>query len=220
VTWAASVPQGEIAVVRERIARSRNSEALLESLSKELMAFPVRDVSRHRLLLSTVGELKNPHAASTLIKFIWHEGTITVHDPQPRTRRACSFETDGDDLLRARAAEMLSHLGSEQAEEATLEIAARHPASFVRAAAIDAHMFNAGDSGKSAAQLRDCIRPDDLWRVGLPRMKRDMDALAFEKAVLTFYQRYPEHHPPAPAHHHAPGPPSRSWHTATRKGEA
>src|SRR5205085_82955 len=162
---------------------------------------PVRDVSRRRLLISTLGELKNPQAVHTLVKFIWHKGEIVARDDRERHRQPCSFEADGGEMLRARATEMLSHLVVDEAAGATLNIATGHPSAFVRAAAIDAYMFNAGDSPEAAAQLRKCVRPDDHWRVGLPRLTRDMDPAKFEKAVLIFYENYTEERPPSPPHH-------------------
>lgn len=218
--WAGAVPVAEVEVIRERIAHARDDDRLLERLTKELWALPIRDVSRHRLLLSTLGELKNLQAVHTLVKFIWHEGVLVARDDRERHRQPCSFEADGGEMVRARAAEMLSHLGSHEAIDATLDIAARHPSAFVRAAAIDAHMFNAGDSPKAAERLRKCVRPDDLWRVGLPRMTQDMDPEKFEKAVLAFYEQYPEEQPPAPIHHRPPGPDARSWYAPRREREA
>ena len=210
--WAASVPVAEVEVIRGRIACVCDDDRVLERLSEELWALPVRDVSRHRLLLSILGELKNPRAVRTLVKFIWHEGDITTRDDRERNRRPCSFEADGGDMLRARATEMLSHLGSQEAFDATIDIAVRHPNAFVRAAAIDAHMFNSGDSPEVAERLRKCVQPNDQWRVGLPRMTQDMDPDKFEKAVLAFYEQYPEERPQMPVHCGPPGPEPRSWH--------
>jgi len=210
----------QVEVIRERIAHARDDYHLLERLTKELWALPIRDISRHRLLLSTIGELKNPQAVGTLVKFIWHEGEIVARGDHERYSQPCSFEADGGEMLRARAAEMLSYLGSHEAADATLNIATRHPTAFVRAAAIDAHMFNAGDSPEAAAQLRSCVDPNDVWRVGLPRMTRDMDPEKFEKAILAFHAKYPEEQPPAPRHHKPPAPDGRSWYALRREGEA
>src|SRR5436305_2100634 len=120
---------------------------------------------------------------------------------------------------RRRSTEMLSHLGTDDAAAATLDIAARHPLAVVRAAAIDAHMFNAGDSPEAAAQLIKCLQPHDHWRVGLPRLTRDMDPKKFEKAVLAFYEKYPEERPPIPKRHSPPGPEPRSWNTTLHARE-
>ncbi len=132
IQWAAGVPAGEVEVIRERIANAREDENLIDQLTKELWRLPVRDVSRHGLLLSTIGELRDPRAASVLIKFIWYDGEIAPGDDRKRFLHSCSFEADGSEVLRARATEMLSYLSSSEAAEATLEIVARHPSDFVR----------------------------------------------------------------------------------------
>ncbi len=219
IQWAAGVPAGEVEVIRERIANAREDENLIDQLTKELWRLPVRDVSRHGLLLSTIGELRDPRAASVLIKFIWYDGEIAPGDDRKRFLHSCSFEADGSEVLRARATEMLSYLSSSEAAEATLEIVARHPSDFVRAAAIDAHMFNAGDSPEAAEQLHKTVREEDRWRVGLPRLTRDVDPEEFERAVLAFYEQYPQERPPAPEQHPQPGPETRSWYSAQHEKE-
>jgi len=210
-TWAARVPRAEVDVIRQRIAEARNNTRLLEALDSELWAFPVRDVARHRSILSVIGELKMPSAVPMLIKFVWHDGEITRRGERGGHLRPCSFEADGEEMLRARAAEMLSYIGSPEATEATLDIAARHSMPFVRAAAIDSHMYNAGDTSEAADQLRACVAPDDHFRIGLPRLTRDMDPAEFERAVVAFYQRHPEERPRQPSQSKPPGPSRRSW---------
>jgi hypothetical protein len=199
--WAAFVPVADVDIIRKRIADAREEVDLFETLDKELWSFPVSDVSRHRLLLSTIGELKNPGAVNSLVEFIWHNGEITTRGNVQLNRQPCSFERDGDEILQARATEMLSHLGSAEAAQATLDIAARHPSNLVRAAAIDAFMFNAGDSPAAATQLHNIVRQEDVWRIGLPRLTADVDPVEFEKSVLDFYNRYPSERPPVPHHH-------------------
>jgi hypothetical protein len=217
LTWAARVPRADVDEIRKRIAAAQDDRKLLEALEHELWLLPVRDVGRHRLLISTIGELKSPEAAPILIKFIWYEGEIAVRADRGGHLEPCSFEADGDEILRARAAEMLSHLGSHRAMEATLEIAVSHPVSFVRAAAIDAHMYNAGDTPEAAAQLRGCVPEAEHYRIGLPRLTRDMDPAEFEKAVLSFYHRYPKERPRPPTQSPPPGPSARSWQVPHEK---
>lgn len=204
LNWLAFVPVADVDVIRKRIADAREEDGLFETLDKELWSLPVSDVGRHRLLLSTIGELKYPNAVQSLVKFIWYDGQITTRGHLEPNHEPCSFESDGDEMLQARATEMLSHLGSREAIEATLDIAAKHNSDLVRAAAIDAFMFNAGDGKEPAGQLEKIVRQEDLWRIGLPRLTADTDPAEFEKSVLAFYNRYPEERPPAPHLHKPP----------------
>ena len=126
------------------------------------------DVGRHRVILSTLGELRNERALRRLEEFIWYEGELTPRGPQPQERRACMFESSGTKLLQSRAAEMLSYLATEAAAKATIRVARDHPKLAVRAAAIDSHLFNHGDSPEVADQLRIVVRSSDRPLVGLP----------------------------------------------------
>ena len=210
--WAAFVPVSDVEVIRKRIAIASGEVNLAEALGKELFTLPVRDISRHGLLLSAIGELKNLQTVSFLIDFIWYKELLVPFNGQPQFHQACSFETDGDEILRAKATEMLSYIGSREAREATLDIAAKHTSDFVRAAAIDAYMFNSGDSTDAAEQLYNIVQKEDIWRIGLPRLTKNMDPELFEKNVFEFYNKYPEMRPKAPHKCVTPGPEPRSWY--------
>lgn len=194
IEWAAAVPVAGIEVVRRRIAAAREDRSVFMGLVDRLWQLPTVDVSRHCLLLSVVGELRNPEAVRVLSKFVWYSDEMTVSRPEAALRD-CTFEANGTSRLRARAAEMLAWLSTEQAYESTLQIAVEHPDGFVRAAAVDAYMYNHDDSAAAAEYLRKIVRPADQPLVGLPRWTRDTDPEEFERRVLDFYDRYPEERP-------------------------
>jgi hypothetical protein len=182
---------------------------LLDALWK----LPVLDVGRHRVILSILGELRNERALDRLEEFIWYEGELTPTMPHPHERRSCMFEPSGTEILQSRASEMLSYLATETAARATVRIARDHPKLAVRMAAIDAHLFNHGDSPEVAEELKKTVRATDRPFVGLPRKVRGGDIEQFEKAVFEWYERNPEHRPPPPKLNQNQGnPPNpRSW---------
>lgn len=194
VQWAAGVPVGEVGVIRERIAASSGDQALFDRLIAELWSLPVADVGRHHILLSTLGELRDGRAARELARFVWHQDI--VERPGPEIEQGCGFEAHPAEVLQARAAEMLSYLSTEEADEETLRIATDHPRAGVRAAAIDAHLFNHDDSAEEVERLRSRVRSEDLPVVGVPRFTRDTDRQEFERAVLEFYEQHPEQRGP------------------------
>lgn len=211
VYWAARVPISQVDVVRQRISRSRSDDGLVDRLLDELWVLPVVDIGRHRVILSILGELRDERALDRLEKFVWHEGEFTSEQPHVDENRSCMFETDSKDMLQARAAEMLSYLGTDEAAKATVRIAREHPILAVRAAAIDAHLFNHDDAREVADELRNLVRLSDRALVGLPRKIRNTDAEAFERAVLEWYERNPKHRPPKPRHNGDSPPSARSW---------
>ncbi|MFE9373261.1 hypothetical protein ACFYM2_26325 [Streptomyces sp. NPDC006711] len=222
--WAAQVPHGEAGNVRRQISRARD-EALTESLLMALDEQPVPDLGRHLILLSTIGELRDARAVPRLEAFVWSRARLF---PQPNEAGGVS-EDDGHSvlnfqaLLQARAAEMLSYLATDEARRATLRIAADHPERAVRAAAIDAHLYNHGDTAEAVQEVLSVIRAEDVKLVGLPRLTADMDAAEFDRNVNAFYERYPEERPPLPQGGPDPGvreePPSPRRRGSTRPSE-
>jgi hypothetical protein len=194
VTWAASVPVGDVQLIRDAVADARGDDDVVERLLEAVMDLPVRDVGRHRVLLSTLGELGDPRAVEPLATFIWH-ATIVV--PQ-QGGDGCRFEASLGESLQARAVEMLSYLRTTEADEATLRVAAEHPSPGVRAAAIDAHLYNHDDDPAEASRMREHVRDADVPLVGLPRFTRNSTREDFERAVDAYYERYPTQRAPRP----------------------
>lgn len=194
--WAASVPQGAIEDVRSAIAEAaaRRDESLILALTDELERLPVEDISRHMVLLATIGELRDAGVADALEKLVWHRDL--VYEPYVADAQGCSFEASSDLSLRVRAAEMLAYLGTEDAAERTLRIVADHDDVAVRAAAIDAYLYNHGDSDEALERVGSAVRADDVNLVGVPRFTRESDPQAFEAAVEEFYRQHPDQLPP------------------------
>lgn len=93
---------------------------------------------------------------------------------------------------------MLSYLGTAEADEETLRVAVEHRSQGVRAAAIDAHLFNHADAPEEASRLRDQVRDTDTPLVGMPRFTRDTSRADFERAVEAYLEQYPSQRPPRP----------------------
>jgi hypothetical protein len=216
LNWAAAVPNGEVKAIKQRIAAADDPK-LVEALIHEISERPIQDVGLYLLLLSTIGELRDPRTQEALVSLIWEEGPLFDH-PEPSGSVRHGDEHSRDDrsvlnfeaVVQSRAAEMLSYLGTHAAVRATLDVASKHSSSAVRFAAIDAHLFNHGDSSEAGAELRQLVRPDDVKMVGLPRFSRDMDPTEFDARVAAFYGRYPEELP-SPEKLSSRLPTSRPW---------
>lgn len=212
LAFAAAVPVSAVEVIQARIADSRGDATVVDRLHEELWALPVVDVSRHRVLLATIGELRDAGSAGKLHDFVWYEGELTPPQPSPDASRSCRFELDATEMLQARAVEMLAFLNTDEASEATLEVAARHPKRAVRLSAIDAYLFNHGDTADAAEKLRGLVPPEDQSAVGLPRRTRDTDPQELERIMLAQLEADGHDRPEAPTPGQPPGPASRSWY--------
>ena len=189
--WAGGVPRGAADMIRERIAAARGDSTLFDGLLEELWKLPVVDDARHFLLLSTIGELRDGRAATELVRFIW-QPDARISSVAHEVADGCGFGPSTAELLKARAVEMLAYLGAPEAVEETLRVAADHPAPAVRAAAIDAHLFNHDDDPEQMQLLRARVRSDDTSLVGLPRFTRARSPREFDRAIAGFYTRHPD----------------------------
>jgi hypothetical protein len=171
-------------------------DALLEALDES----PVRDLGRHLLLLSTIGEIRDGRATERLQRFI--SRTEPIFSTSDDTDRAPAGDErsllDYQAVLQARAVEMLSYLDTPESRRATLRLAAEHPLRAVRAAAIDAHLYNSGDAPEAIRELLESVSADDATLVGLPRLIGGIDHAEFDRRVASFYARHPEEVAPLP----------------------
>ena len=192
--WAGGVSTDDADVIRERIASAQGEPTLLERLLEELWKLPVRDDTRHFLLISTIGELRDGRAAAELARFIWLPDE-RISALEHEMADGCGFGPNTAEVLKARAVEMLAYLGTSEAVEEALRVAADHPTPSVRAAAIDAHLYNHDDATDEIDRLRGRLRSSDAHLVGLPRFTRDANPQAFDRAITDFYVRHPDRRP-------------------------
>lgn len=190
--WAGGVPVGAKDAIRERIGTARGNATILDRLLEELWTLPVRDAGRHYLLLSTLGELGDSRSVGELARFIWESNERISPVPHEMQNDGCGFGLHTADLLKARAVEMVAYIQTPEAIEETLRIVADHPAPAVRAAAIDAHLFNHGDAPEEMERMRSRARSGDAALIGLPRFTRDTTRTEFSRQIEDFYSRHPD----------------------------
>jgi hypothetical protein len=213
VRWVAAVPVSEVQVIRHAISAARKDDSVFGALVASIFQLPVMDFGRHQLLLSILGELQHPKSVEPLAKFIDLPGDTVVPRPPPdQSKGLFTSYLDYAGALQARAVEMLAFMKTGEALAAVLQIAASHTSRTVRLAALDAFVFNHGDSAEAIEKARAVARPEEAKMVGLPRRTRDFDPREFDGKVRAFYQRYPEENPPHPEHSR------REWHNRFEAG--
>ncbi len=203
VGWVARTPGSDVQAVRDAIAAARADGAVRDALIASLFNLPVRDIGQHLLLLSIVGEMRQPAFVEPLVKFIGLSPDSIVGGVENVAGcgcgcGACTSYLDAAAMLKARAVEMLAWLRTSEALEAVLGFARYHESRVVRLAALDAYTFNHEDSPDAIARARASARRDEAKLVGLPRFSRDSDPAEFARSVAAFYEQHPEERPRAP----------------------
>jgi hypothetical protein len=202
IAWVAEVPVAQAQLIRDQVAQSAADVQVVDALTKALFQLPAKDFGRHLLILSVLGETRNPRLVGPLTRFIWLPGeAITpplpaqLGDLKGKERDATLLDTGP--ILQARAVEMLAYLQIPEAIDQTLNVAAEHPSKVVRVAAIDAYLFNHENDGEAFDRVRRAVREEEQIFVGLPHRSRSMDPAMFDAEVRAFYEQYPEQRPPA-----------------------
>jgi len=200
--WVAATPVSDTQAVRDAIAAARGDDEVARALVASLFELPVRDLGRHQMLLSIMGEMRRAEFAAPLVRFIGMlPGSIASDTSGGAACGTCISHLDAVAMLKSRAVEMLAYLATAEALQAVLSFASHHDSRAVRLAALDAYAFNHQDSPEALERARAAARRDEAKLVGLVRRTRDSDPAEFEAQVAAFYERHPEERPPAPSGH-------------------
>jgi hypothetical protein len=198
LAWVQRVPVSNTALIRQLIAQAATDDAVVDELAKRLFEIPIQNIGRHLMILSILGETRNPHAVAPLVRFIWLDRPLVDEPTEMLGVGTHTSRFNYNSGLKARAVEMLAYIGTNDALAGTRDAISKHADAEVRISAMDAYLFNHNDSEESKAELRRIARPDEAKLIGIPRRTRDMDVKAFDVRVQTFYERYPEERPPVP----------------------
>jgi hypothetical protein len=221
VDWAGSAPMSDVDIVRRSIADGCDDD-VVAVLGRELNTLPIVDTSRHNVLLSILGESRREAAIQPLERFIWNVvdvfapvefADVTVLSHQV----VCDIGINVGLAFRSRAAEMLTYIATARAFDGTLRVIREHPEADVRRAAIDAYLYNHGDTTDAARDVRRYVRDEDQEWVGIPRRTLDSnpDELRERVARLTTPAPIPTQVPrPTPPVHSA-----KRDHVSTREPE-
>ena len=197
----ASTPSGERHLIIDTVAAFSEPGVVAQLLHEDLLDLPCRDLGRHLMLLAVIGQLRHASSVEVLERFVWlPDSRIVPRDshsdgggggPGDRSRDARSdsrFWLDG--ALQARAAEMLVWVDQGRRRDVVDRILREHPQGQVRLATVDALAYSLADDPAALESLRERVREEDRWAVGLPRRTADMDVDAFDAAVQRHQDRY------------------------------
>jgi hypothetical protein len=209
VDWVGSAPMIEVEAVRSAIAAGCDDE-VVAIIGRELNRLPIVDTSRHNVLLSILGESRRESAIRPLEQFVWNVVDVlspieVVAGSVLSEKVVCDIGVNFGFAFRARAAEMLTHIGSASAFEGAVRVIREHPEAVVRRAAIDAYLYNRGDTAEAVREARRQARDEDQEWVGIPRRTLDTNPDEMRERVARLTRPAPT---PAPVPR--PDPPAYS----------
>jgi hypothetical protein len=169
-------------------AASGDSKVALE-LCRELREMQNADHSRTLIILSVLGEIRNPAGEKCLILFL--------HQPFPTRGTIVNgeiIEQTTLGTLQGKAVDGLAYAHSKTADHEVLWAAGSHPSRIVRAEAINAYLWNHQDSQSARAALLKVVRPEERDFLDRPRhdgMTRD----EFNDKLRVYAEKHPAAQP-------------------------
>lgn len=146
-----------------------------------------RDAFQDRLLtLGFVGELKQADAVPFLTEIVWERL------PAKETLASSELlsERELEEMIQAKAVQGLAYLGSPESDATVLDVILLHEAIHVRAAAIDAYMWNHGDNPEAAKELYSLLPKELHPLVERPRFHAGMDPEVFNERLAAWQAKW------------------------------
>lgn len=193
VNWASASTIQQSDEVRRTIAAASKNEFVPKALCQELARAQKMDHSRALIVLSILGELRAPASASCLASFL--------HQPFPQKGTVIDgeiVEQTALGTLQAKAVDGLAFQHTPEGDKEVLNAVAQHPSRIVRAEAIDAYLWNHGDSADARATLSKVVRPDEKIFLARIRRAQGESAQDFNRQLEAYMKAHPELAAPAP----------------------
>jgi hypothetical protein len=100
--------------------------------------------------------------------------------------------------LQAKAVEGIAYRGSPDADAIVLDTIISHPSQTVRAAAIDAYLWNRGDTPEARLAILQIANANDKQFIDRIRREEGEAAASFNDKLAIYLQQHPEVNPPDP----------------------
>lgn len=193
IDWAAGSHVDEAEDVQKVMAGVARNKEVLAALIAEVERAQTTDHPRAVIALGLLGETRSADAQAFFSEF--------VRRPLPDK----GTEVDGEILeqtmaaqLQGKAVDGLAFINSDSSNKVVTEVIGRHASRIVRAEAINAYLWNHGDSDEARARLAQVVLKDD--RILLDRVRRATGEKAdtFDAKLEAFLKQHPEVAAPEP----------------------
>jgi hypothetical protein len=186
VDWASRSVIGQREEARKIIVAARDNPAVAEELCREIFEVQKDDLSRSLIMLSVLGEMRNPDGGKCLARFL--------HQPFPKEGTVVNgeiVEQTSLGVLQAKAADGLAYAHTESGDREVLWAAGSHPSRIVRAEAINAYLWNHQDSQAARKTLLKVVRPDERSFLERPRHAPGMSREDFNRKLAEYAKMHP-----------------------------
>jgi hypothetical protein len=197
VAWAGMSAPSEREDARAAIARAGNS-ADSDSVARYLCRFAHGALGTDHTLalldLAILGELKNPTVGLGCLRDILWTPLPTEGTPDPEL--GGFIEVESLATVQAKAVDGLAYLRSAAGDAEVFKAIQSHPSRIVRAEAIDAYLWNHGDSSEAKARLLPLTK-EHGEEIFLDRVRKEdgEGAETFDPKLEAFLRLHPELRP-------------------------
>lgn len=175
---------GDLSVVAEVVASLRRQPGAVEAMARQYKQLPVEAFEQRLVVLGILGEMQRSDAMAQLREVVW--APLPPADSQAEKLTARDLE----EMIQVKAVQGLAYLATPEADAAVREVIEKHEALHVRVSAIDAYMWNHGDSPEKAAELYRSLPADLHPYVERPRFHRGMDREEFTRRLRTWQEKW------------------------------
>ncbi len=197
IQWSSGSDLKEREEVRREITKASKDEEVLKLLFEEFERVYIEDVGYSLIVLSIIGELKNPAALPQLEKIIYKE----LPEQEEKFHSGLT-KRDFVEMLSSKAVECAAYLKTKASNRSVLNAVAQHPSNAVRSSAIDAYLFNNDDSEEAKKALREVVQENELHLIDRVRFLRNSNEEEFDRNLSLYYKAHPDQVAPEP------GPPT------------
>jgi hypothetical protein len=186
----------DLPVVAEVVARLRQQPGAVEAMARQYQQLPAEEIEQRLVVLGILGEMKRSDAVAQLREVVWAPLTPAESQAERLTER------DLEEMIQVKAVQGLAYLATPQADAAVREVIKKHEALHVRVSAIDAYMWNHGDSPATAAELYRLLPAALYPYVERPRFHRGMNREEFARRLRAWQKKWGSQLQSAPAAAH------------------
>jgi hypothetical protein len=195
--WVLTMNSTQVDDVTKQIALVATDDSIVDGVAARLSFTNPGSVDHQLVYLSVLGQMKNGRAIAPLRDYVYSsQCPVFEQINQVKGGSLNSSILDTCAMLKSHAINMISHINTSAAHHVVLQAVSDHPSKALRISAIDAFLYNAGDSPAAIQLVGRYVRPKERIFIGLPRLDPATSLKEFDQRVARFYREYPEQLPP------------------------